>query len=77
MLSHLERQPKNEGRRISWLKLIEPLFNSVGLVLLAHFRHIFPLFFKWIHAADDETVQLVRDNSFSILCAATGLLFLY
>lgn len=59
MLSHLERQPRNKDRRIAWLKFIEPLFSAVGLVLLAHFRRIFPLFFKWMHADDDETVLLV------------------
>ncbi|KAK3230914.1 hypothetical protein Dsin_002795 [Dipteronia sinensis] len=59
MLSHLERQPRNKDRRIAWLKFIEPLFNAVGLVLLAHFRRIFPLFFQWMHADDDETVLLV------------------
>ena len=31
----------------------------MGLVLLAHFRRLFPLFFKWMHADDDETVLLV------------------
>lgn len=60
MLNHLERQPRNKDRRIVWLTHINPLFNGVGLVLLAHFRRIFPLFFKWIHADDDETVLLVR-----------------
>ncbi|KAL8093565.1 uncharacterized protein At2g39910 [Apium graveolens] len=62
MLSHLERQPRNKERRIAWLKHIDPLFNSIGLVLLAHFRRIFPLFFKWMHADDDETVLLVLDR---------------
>lgn len=60
MLSHLERQPRNKDRRIAWLNYIEPLFSAVGLVLLAHFTRIFPLFFKWMHADDDETVILVR-----------------
>ncbi|BBG98027.1 ARM repeat superfamily protein [Prunus dulcis] len=59
MLSHLERQPRNKERRVAWLRHIEPLFNGVGLVLLAHFRRIFPLFFQWMHADDDETVLLV------------------
>lgn len=59
MLSHLERQPRNKERRVAWLRYVEPLFNGVGLVLLAHLRHIFPLFFKWMHADDDETVLLV------------------
>ncbi|KAK0592106.1 hypothetical protein LWI29_013427 [Acer saccharum] len=59
MLGHLERQPRNKDRRIAWLRFIEPLFNAVGLVLLAHFRRIFPLFFQWMHADDDETVLLV------------------
>ncbi|KAK1355204.1 hypothetical protein POM88_048460 [Heracleum sosnowskyi] len=62
MLSHLERQPRNKERRTAWLKHIDPLFNSAGLVLLAHFRRIFPLFFKWMHADDDETVLLVLDQ---------------
>ena len=60
MLSHLERQPRNRERRVAWLKLIEPLLNAVGLVLLSHFRRLFPLFFLWMHADDDETVLLVR-----------------
>ncbi|KAH7537506.1 hypothetical protein FEM48_Zijuj03G0100100 [Ziziphus jujuba var. spinosa] len=59
MLSHLERHPRNKERRVAWLLHIEPLFNSLGLVLLAHFRRIFPLFFQWMHADDDETVLLV------------------
>ncbi|VFQ90346.1 unnamed protein product [Cuscuta campestris] len=67
MLSHLERQPKNKERRIAWLKHIEPLFNSVGLVLLSHFRRIFPLFFKWMHADDDDTVLLVLERTKSVL----------
>jgi hypothetical protein len=46
MLSHLERQPRNKERRIAWLKSVVSLFNGVGLVLLAHFRRIFPLFFS-------------------------------
>ncbi|KAG6734970.1 hypothetical protein I3842_01G296600 [Carya illinoinensis] len=62
MLSHLERQPRNKERRIAWLKYIEPLLSGVGLVLLAHFRRIFPLFFKWMHADDDETVLLVLER---------------
>lgn len=59
MLSHLERQPRNKDRRVAWLQHIEPLFSSVGLVLLAHFRRIFPLFFQWMRADDEETVILV------------------
>ncbi|KAL9226654.1 hypothetical protein vseg_002441 [Gypsophila vaccaria] len=62
MLGHLERQPKNKERRVAWLKLIGPLFNCVGLVLLAHFRSLFPLFFQWMHADDDETVLLVLER---------------
>nr|GEU60830.1 hypothetical protein [Tanacetum cinerariifolium] len=62
MLSHLWRQPRSKERRISWLKYIEPLFSGMGLVLLGHFRRIFPLFFKWMHADDDESVLLVLDS---------------
>ena len=59
MLSHLERQPRNKERRIAWLQSVNPLLNGAGLVLLAHFRRIFPLFFQWIHADDDDTLKLV------------------
>ncbi|PRQ56660.1 hypothetical protein RchiOBHm_Chr1g0339731 [Rosa chinensis] len=63
MLSHVEHQPRNKERCVAWLRYVEPLFNGVGLVLLAHFRRIFPLFFKWMQADDDETVLLVLFNS--------------
>ncbi|OMO68421.1 Armadillo-like helical [Corchorus capsularis] len=59
MLSHLERQPRDKERRIAWLKFVEPIFDAIGLVVLAHFRRIFPLFFQWMHVDDDETVLLV------------------
>ncbi|KAL9251718.1 hypothetical protein AKJ16_DCAP00018 [Drosera capensis] len=58
MLGHLERQPRDKERRIVWLKFIDPLFSGIGLVLLSNFRRLFPLFFLWIHADDDETVVL-------------------
>ncbi|KAL2333325.1 hypothetical protein Fmac_014538 [Flemingia macrophylla] len=67
MLSHLERQPRNKERRITWLKYVDSLFNGVGLVLLAHFRRIFPLFFQWMHADDNETIILVLKCTFIIL----------
>lgn len=60
MLNHLERQPRNKQRRVVWLTHCEPLLVGLGLVLLVHFRRLFPLFFKWLHADDDETVLLVR-----------------
>ncbi|KAF5736603.1 hypothetical protein HS088_TW14G00748 [Tripterygium wilfordii] len=59
MLGHLERQPRNKERRVIWLRYVEPLLNGLGLVLLAHFRRFFPLFIKWMHDDDDETVLLV------------------
>lgn len=62
MLSHLWRQPRSKERRIAWLKHIEPFFSGMGFVLLGHFRRIFPLFFKWLHADDDQTVLLVLDS---------------
>ncbi|KAL3521171.1 hypothetical protein ACH5RR_019320 [Cinchona calisaya] len=67
MLNHLERQPRNQERRVVWLKHIEPLFNSLGLILVAHFRRIFPLFFRWMHADDDDTVILVLKRIKTIL----------
>ncbi|CAK7325800.1 unnamed protein product [Dovyalis caffra] len=65
MLGHLERQPRNKDRRVTWLTCVEPLLHGVGLVLVAHFRRVFPLFFKWMHADDDETVLLVRMHAFT------------
>ncbi|XP_027334706.1 uncharacterized protein At2g39910 isoform X2 [Abrus precatorius] len=67
MLSHLERQPRNKERRIAWLKYIDSLFNGVGLMLLAHFRRIFPLFFQWMHADDSDTIILVLKCTYIIL----------
>ncbi|KAI3911143.1 hypothetical protein MKW92_047082 [Papaver armeniacum] len=67
MLSHLERQPRHKDRRNSWLELIEPVFNSMGIVLLAHFRRIFPLLFQWMHADDDRTVILVLERVQTII----------
>ncbi|KAL7214824.1 hypothetical protein ACSBR1_027080 [Camellia fascicularis] len=67
MLSHLERQPRNKERRLAWLKQIEQLFNVVGLVLLAHFRRIFPLFFQWMHTDDDETILLVLGRVHTVI----------
>ncbi|KAK4717429.1 hypothetical protein R3W88_015767 [Solanum pinnatisectum] len=62
MLSHLERQPRNKERRVAWLQHIEPLFNGLGLILLSHFRRLFPLLFRWMHADDDRTVLLVLER---------------
>ncbi|KAI3508521.1 hypothetical protein L1887_23529 [Cichorium endivia] len=62
MLSHLWRQPRSKERRIAWLKHIDPLFNGMGLVLLGHFRRMFPLFFKWMHSDDDQSVLLVLER---------------
>ncbi|XP_073011340.1 uncharacterized protein At2g39910 [Typha latifolia] len=62
MLGHLERQPYNKERRIAWLTLIEPIFNAMGLLILAHFRRLFPLFLQWMHADDDKTIILVLER---------------
>ncbi|GAB4831872.1 hypothetical protein Ancab_005887 [Ancistrocladus abbreviatus] len=67
MLGHLERQPRDKERRTAWLKFIEPVFNSLGLVLLVHFRRLFPLFFLWMHADDDATVVLVLERIHRVL----------
>lgn len=62
MLGHLERQPFNKERRDAWLSLIEPVFDAMGLFVVAHFRRLFSLFFQWMHADDDQTVTLVKYN---------------
>lgn len=67
MLGHLERQPRNRERRLAWLKYIDKLFNALGLVLLAHFRRIFPLFFQWMHVDDEESILLVLQRMHTIL----------
>ncbi|KAJ6322682.1 hypothetical protein OIU77_012512 [Salix suchowensis] len=67
MLGHLERQPRNKDRRVAWLTFVEPLLHGIGLVLVAHFRRIFPLVFKWLHADDDETVLLVLERVHTIM----------
>ncbi|GMJ14458.1 hypothetical protein like AT2G39910 [Hibiscus trionum] len=67
MLSHLERQPRNIERRIAWLKFIEPIFNSMRLLLSPYFGRIFPLFFQWLHVNDDETVVLVLKRLHTIV----------
>ncbi|XP_073288412.1 uncharacterized protein At2g39910 isoform X2 [Primulina huaijiensis] len=67
MLNHLERQPRNKQRRTAWLTHIEPMFSALGLILVAHFRRLFPLFFKWMHADDDDTVLLVLERIKTIL----------
>lgn len=59
MLGHLERQPLNKERRVAWLTLIGPVFDAMGLFLLAHFRRLFSLFFQWMHTDDNKTVLLV------------------
>ncbi|EMS46236.1 hypothetical protein TRIUR3_21176 [Triticum urartu] len=67
MLGHLERQPLNKERRVAWLTLIGPVFDSMGLFLLAHFRLLFSLFFQWIHADDDRTVLLVLERVHTVI----------
>ncbi|KAF7103434.1 hypothetical protein CFC21_104424 [Triticum aestivum] len=67
MLGHLERQPLNKERRVTWLTLIGPVFDSMGLFLLAHFRLMFSLFFQWIHADDDRTVLLVLERIHTVI----------
>ncbi|WVZ78778.1 hypothetical protein U9M48_026434 [Paspalum notatum var. saurae] len=67
MLGHLERQPLNKGRRISWLTLVGPVFDAMGLFLLAHFRRLFSLFFQWMHTDDDKTVLLTLEQIHAII----------
>uniref|UniRef100_A0A0E0LF20 Uncharacterized protein n=1 Tax=Oryza punctata TaxID=4537 RepID=A0A0E0LF20_ORYPU len=67
MLGHLERQPLNKKRRVAWLALIGPVFEAMGLFLLAHFRLLFSLFFQWMHADDDKTVLLVLERIHEVI----------
>ncbi|CAN6454343.1 unnamed protein product [Victoria cruziana] len=67
MLGHLDRHPRSKGLRISWLQLIEPVFSAMGIIIVAHFRRIFPLVFKWLHADDDKTVVLSLERLQTIL----------
>ncbi|CAN6176972.1 unnamed protein product [Urochloa humidicola] len=67
MLGHLERQPLNKERRVTWLTLIGPVFDAMGLFLLTHFRRLFSLFFQWMHTDDDKTVLLVLEQMHAII----------
>ncbi|XP_020523657.1 uncharacterized protein At2g39910 isoform X2 [Amborella trichopoda] len=67
MLGHLERQPNCKERRIPWLQQIEPIFNAMGLVLLAHLKRVMTLFFDWMHADDDRSVLLVLERIYTIM----------
>ncbi|KAG0515886.1 hypothetical protein BDA96_10G315600 [Sorghum bicolor] len=67
MLGHLERQPLNKERRVAWLTLIGPVFDAMGLFLLAHFRRLFSLFFQWMHTDDDKTVLLTLKQIHAIV----------
>ncbi|WOK94065.1 hypothetical protein Cni_G02767 [Canna indica] len=67
MLGHLERQPFNIERRVAWLTQIEPIFDVMGLFILAHFKRIFNLFFQWMHADDEKTIVLVLQRLHTII----------
>ncbi|KAK1292668.1 Uncharacterized protein QJS10_CPB17g00009 [Acorus calamus] len=67
MLGHLERQPLDRKRYTAWLELIDPVLICMGLVLLAHFRRIFPLLFQWMHVDDIKTLLLVLERVNTII----------
>ena len=71
----------DKERRISWLRHIQPVFQIMGLFLLAHFKRIFNLLFQWIHANDDETLILVILLAFCMYLyyfyAITGINLIY
>ncbi|KAE8724345.1 hypothetical protein F3Y22_tig00010533pilonHSYRG00215 [Hibiscus syriacus] len=67
MLIHLERQPWNRERRIAWLTLIDPIFNSMRLLIVAYIELIFPLLFQWLHVDDDETVLMALKRLHTIV----------
>ncbi|KAH9303987.1 hypothetical protein KI387_008391, partial [Taxus chinensis] len=66
MLGEMERHSADKERRIIWLQHIEPLFEAMGLVILAFFKRLFPLLFHWLHAKDDTTVILVLKRVITI-----------
>jgi hypothetical protein len=59
MLEDLDRHRNDEARRIVWLQLVSPQFESMGIVLVAHFKHLLPLLYYWLHAQDESTQLLV------------------
>jgi hypothetical protein len=59
MLEDLDRHRNDEARRIVWLQLVSPQFESMGIVLVAHFKHLLPLLYYWLHAQDETTQLLV------------------
>lgn len=66
MLGEMERHTGDKECRTIWLQHIEPLIEAMGLVILAYFRRLFPLFFHWLHAKDDATVILVLKRILTI-----------
>lgn len=59
MLEDLDRHRSDETRRIVWLQLVTPQFEAMGIVLVAHFKRLLPLFYYWLHAQDETTQILV------------------
>ncbi|KAG0562890.1 hypothetical protein KC19_9G180200 [Ceratodon purpureus] len=67
MLEDLDRHRSDETRRIVWLQLVTPQFESMGIVLVAHFKNLLPLFYYWLHAQDETTQLLVLSNLRTII----------
>lgn len=50
-----------------WLQLVTPQFESMGIMLVAHFKRLLPLLYYWLHAQDEETQLLVLTNLRTII----------
>ena len=59
MLEDLERHRNDKARRVVWLQLVTPQFESMGIVLVAQFKRLLPLLYYWLHAQDETTQILV------------------
>ncbi|XP_073393546.1 uncharacterized protein [Physcomitrium patens] len=67
MLEDLERHRRDQKRRVVWLQLVTPQFESMGIMLVAHFKRLLPLLYYWLHAQDEETQLLVLTNLRTII----------
>lgn len=60
MLGELERHQDDASKCVVWLQHVTDLFESMGLVLVLHFKRLLPLLFFWLHTLDDKIRLLVN-----------------
>lgn len=62
-ISDMERRSDQKNRRLFWLKNgLLPLLDTMGLIIVAHFKRLLPLLCLWLRDSDDQSVLLVVEN---------------